>query len=71
MVMDKNSFHDNVDTFMFFKYIFKAGAAVLIIAHTFDITMGIFDVAQHVVSQAAGVIGGQTGCAVYSNQQRI
>jgi len=60
MVMEKNSFHDNVDTFMFFKYVFKAAAAVLIVSHTFDITMGIFDVAQHVISQAAGVISGQT-----------
>ena len=60
MVTEKNSFHDNVDTFMFFKYIFKAGAAVLIVAHTFDITMAIFDLAQHVVSNAAGVISGQT-----------
>lgn len=66
MVMDKNSFHDNVDTFMFFKYIFKAGAAVLIVAHTFDITMGIFDVAQSVVSRAAGVISGQTAVDIDS-----
>ena len=60
MVTEKNSFHDNVDTFMFFKYIFKAGAAVFIVAHTFDITMAVFDVAQHVVSRAAGVIHGHT-----------
>ena len=60
MVMDKNNFHDNIDSFMFFKYVFKAGAAVLIVSHTFDITMGIFDVAQHVVSRAAGVIIGST-----------
>jgi len=57
--MDKNSFHDNVDTFMFFKYIFKAGIAILIISHTFDITMAVFDVAQSVVSRAAGVVSGQ------------
>jgi len=60
MVIEKNSFHDNVDTFMFFKYFFKAGAAVLIVAHTFDITMAVFDLAQHVISSAAGVIGGST-----------
>jgi len=66
MVMDKNSFHDNVDTFMFFKYIFKAGAAVLIVAHTFDITMAIFDVAQHVVSRAGGVISGSTSIDISS-----
>ena len=64
MVMEKNSFHDNVDTFMFFKYFFKAGAAVLIVAHTFDITMAVFDVAQHVVSGAAGVIHGSTAIDV-------
>lgn len=60
MVMDRNSFHDNVDTFMFFKFIFKAAAAVLLVSHTFDITMGIFDVAQSAVSRAAGVISGRT-----------
>ena len=60
MVIEKNSFHDNVDTFMFFKYFFKAGAAVLIVAHTFDITMAVFDMAQHVISGAAGVISGST-----------
>ena len=60
MVTEKNSFHDNVDTFMFFKYFFKAWAAVFILAHTFDITMAVFDVAQHVISNAAGVIGGNT-----------
>jgi len=60
MVTEKNSFSDNVDTFMFFKWIFKAWVAVLIVAHTFQITMAIFDLAQHVVSGAAGVISGST-----------
>lgn len=60
MVMDRNSFHDNVDTFMFFKYIFKAGVAVLILSHTYDIVMGIFDVAHHVISRAGGVINNVT-----------
>jgi len=60
MITEKNSFSDNVDTFMFFKWIFKAWVAVLIVAHTFDITMAVFDMAQHVISNAAGVIGGST-----------
>ena len=60
MVTEKNSFSDNVDTFMFFKWIFKAWVAVLIVSHTFQITMAIFDLAQHVVSSAAGVISGST-----------
>jgi len=49
-----------IDTFMFFKWFFKAWVAVFIVAHTFDITMAVFDVAQHIVSGAAGVIHGST-----------
>ena len=60
MVIEKNSFHDNVDTFMFFKYFFKAWVAIFLVTHTFDITMAVFDVAQHVISNAAGVISGST-----------
>jgi len=59
MVIDKNSMHD-IDTFMFFKYLFKACVAVLIVSNTFVITMAVFDVAQHIVSGAAGVINGET-----------
>ena len=60
MITEKNSFSDNVDTFMFFKWIFKAWVAVLIVTHTFAITMAVFDLAQHIVSNAAGVISGNT-----------
>ena len=60
MVTEKNSFSDNVDTFMFFKFVFKAWVAVLILSNTFNITMAVFDVAQHVVNGAAGVISGST-----------
>ncbi len=55
MVADKNSMHD-VDTWMFFKWIFKTACAVLIVTNTWNIVMGIFDVAQEVVSRSAGVI---------------
>lgn len=55
--------HD-VDTFMFFKWFFKAWVAVYLVTHTFDITMAVFDVAQRVVSGAAGVIGGNTNIDV-------
>ena len=55
MVIDKNSFHD-FETFNFFKWVFKTFCAVLIVTNTWNIIMGIFDVAQHVVNQAAGVI---------------
>ena len=72
MVIDKNNMHD-VDTFMFFKWFFKAWVAVFLVTHTFDITMAVFDVAQHVVSRAAGVISGSTsidvGAALSSLQE--
>lgn len=55
MITDKNSLHD-IDTFMFFKYVFKAWVAVYLVTHVFDITMAVFDVGQHLVSNAAGVI---------------
>ena len=59
MVIEKNNLHD-IETFMFFKWIFKTFVAVLIITNTFNIIMGIFDMSQHVVSNAAGVIISET-----------
>ena len=53
-----------MDTWMFFKWFFKAFVAVFIVTHTFDITMAVFDMAQHIVSGAAGVIGGSTSIDV-------
>lgn len=58
MVSDKNSMHGDVDTWMFFKWIFKTACAVLIVTNTWNIVMGVFDVGQSVVSSAAGVISG-------------
>ena len=52
---DKNNLHD-VDTWMFFKWIFKTACAILIVTNTWNIVMGVFDVAQSVVNNAAGVI---------------
>ena len=59
MVIEKNNLHD-IETFMFFKWVFKTFVAVLIITNTFNIIMGIFDMSQHVVSNAAGVIISET-----------
>ena len=55
LVTDRNNLHD-VDTWMFFKWIFKTACAVLIVTHTWTIVMGVFDVAQSVVNQASGLI---------------
>lgn len=55
LIIDKNNLND-VHTWMFFKWIFKTACAILIVTNTWNIVMGVFDVAQSVVNRAAGVI---------------
>lgn len=55
MVMDKNNMHD-FDTSLFIRYLGKACIAVVLLSKTFDITMAIFDVGNHIVVSAAGAI---------------
>ena len=59
MILEKNNMHE-FDTFNIFKWIFKTFCAVLIVTHTWNIVMGIFDVGQSVVNSSAGVIIGNT-----------
>ena len=56
MITDRNNLHD-VDTWMIFKWVFKSAAAILLVTNTWNIVMGVFDMAQSVVSQASGIIG--------------
>ena len=63
MVIDRNNMHD-IDTWMFFKYFFKMMIAVYLVSNTFNITMAVFDVGQHVVNSAAGVISGNAAIDV-------
>lgn len=65
MIIDRNNMHD-VDTFMFFKYFFKACVAVLIVSNTFNLIMAVFDVGQSVVSNSASVIAGNTNINISS-----
>ena len=65
LVTERNNLHD-IDTWMFFKWIFKTFCAVLIVTNTWNIVMGIFDVAQSVVNQSAGVIVGNTSMDISS-----
>lgn len=55
LVMEKNNMHE-FETWVFFKWIFKTFCAVLIVTNTWNIVMGIFEMAQSVVGRAAGVI---------------
>ena len=59
LVTDHNNLAQ-LDTWIIFKWVFKTFVAVLIVANTFTIVMGIFDVAQHVVNQSGGLISGST-----------
>ena len=59
LVIEKNNLHD-VDTWIFFKWIFKTFVAVFLVTNTWNIVMAIFGVAQNVVSQSGGIISGST-----------
>ena len=59
IITEKNNLHDT-DTWMFFKWFFKAAVAIYLVTNTFDIVMAVFDIGQNVVAGAAGVINGST-----------
>ena len=63
MAMDKNNMHE-VGSEFFFRYLVKACVAVMLLSKTFDITMAIFDVGNHIVTKAAGVISGSASIDV-------
>lgn len=55
LVTERNNLRD-LDGWIFFKWIFKTAIAIYLVTHTFDITAAVFEMAQHVVQQSAGVI---------------
>jgi hypothetical protein len=59
MITERNNLHD-LDTWIFFKWFFKAFIAVYLVTNTFDLVMAVFDVGQSLVNAASGVIGGTT-----------
>ena len=50
----------NFETWIFWKWTFKTFIAVMLISNTMNITMAVFDVAQHVVNESGGIISGST-----------
>ena len=66
MVADKNNMHGDVDTWMFFKWMFKTACAVIIVTNTWNIVMGVFDVGQSVVNSAAGIINADASIDINS-----
>lgn len=57
MILEKNNMHE-FDTFNIFKWIFKTFVATYLLTNCFTIVMAVFDVAQSVVADSAGVING-------------
>lgn len=59
MIIEHNNLA-NFETWVFFRWILKTFIAVTLISNTFNIVMAVFDVAQHVVNNSAGIISGAT-----------
>ena len=59
MIIDHNNLN-NFETWIFFKWIFKTFVAVVLITNTFNITMAVFDIANHVIEASGGIIVGDT-----------
>lgn len=70
LIIEKNNMHE-FDTFNIFKWIFKTFIAVFILTNTWNIVMGIFDLAQGVVNQSAGIITGNLGLGIPAMMAQI
>jgi hypothetical protein len=57
LIVEKNNLSD-FDTFNIFRWIFKTFVAAFILTNTFNIVIGVFELAQQAVSQSAGLISG-------------
>jgi len=59
-LLQKNNLHD-IDTWIFFKWIFKTFVAVLLVTNTWQIVYSIFQIGNNPVTQAAGTISTTVG----------
>jgi hypothetical protein len=65
MVTEKNNMAD-VDSWMVFRWIFKAVIAIMLVSHAWEITMAFFDLGQWVVTKTSAVITGNTAINIDS-----
>lgn len=63
MILQKNNMAE-FDISSIYKWMMKTFIAVYILTNTFDIVMAVFDIAQTVVNQSAGLIQGSLDAAV-------
>ena len=59
MILEKNNMHE-FDVANIYKWVFKTACAILILSNTFNIVNAVFDVSQHVIAGAGGLIQGST-----------
>lgn len=59
MILEKNNMHE-FDVANIYKWVFKTTCAILILSNTFNIVNAVFDVSQHVIASAGGLIQGST-----------
>lgn len=59
MILEKNNMHE-FDVANIYKWVFKTACAILILSNTFNIVNAVFDVSQHVIANAGGLISGST-----------
>jgi len=55
MITEKNNMAD-MDTFMLYKWVFKAAVCVILVSHSWEIAQAFFDVGQWIVRTASGTI---------------
>lgn len=72
MIIEKNNMHE-FEPVALYKWIFKTFVAVYILTHTFDIVIGVFELAQNVVNASAGVINGslEVGAEAFLDTLRL
>lgn len=63
MIIDHNNLQ-NFESWIFFKWLFKTFVAVMILTHTFDIVMGVFELGQYVVDKSSGIITGNLNAGI-------
>ena len=59
MVIDKNNMHE-FSSWDIFRWVAKALIAIILVSNVFNIVMAIFDVSQHIVSNASSLIQGSS-----------
>lgn len=55
LITDRNNLHD-IDAWVFLKWLLKSFAAIVLVANTWTLVMGVFDVGQSVVFKTTGLV---------------